>query len=253
MKRFFSILVAAVCLSASFEASAQNDTYLISNPQNARWSYRETDSNGKHVLTIHNSIESIEGDGVNGSIKILVEEVPVASPKEATKSYAFYRFKNGEYMADMSAGFEYTMFEGGLDSLLQSTIQKSYPDLPEDKKQDVIEKTKAEFLNMKGETRGIPRYPTVGKLPDYECYMKVSLVSMKVTGTDRKIVGKESIQTSAGVFDCFVLEETITIKSMMMKDVEKIKSWYAYGIGLVKEITYDKNGKLISTMTLSEL
>jgi hypothetical protein len=55
------------------------------------------------------------------------------------------------------------------------------------------------------------------------------------------------------VFDCFVLEETITIKSMMMKDVEKIKSWYAYGIGLVKEITYDKNGKLISTMTLSEL
>jgi hypothetical protein len=83
--------------------------------------------------------------------------------------------------------------------------------------------------------------------------MKVSLVSMKVTGTDRKIVGKESIQTSAGVFDCFVLEETITIKSMMMKDVEKIKSWYAYGIGLVKEITYDKNGKLISTMTLSEL
>ena len=76
---------------------------------------------------------------------------------------------------------------------------------------------------------------------------------MKVLGTDRRIVGKETIQTKAGTFDCFILEETITIKSMMMKDIEKIKSWYAYGIGLVKEISYDKNGKLISTMILNEV
>jgi hypothetical protein len=38
-----------------------------------------------------------------------------------------------------------------------------------------------------------------------------------------------------------------------MKEVEKIKAWYAYGIGLVKEITYDKSGKLISTMTLNAI
>jgi hypothetical protein len=40
---------------------------------------------------------------------------------------------------------------------------------------------------------------------------------------------------------------------MMMKDVEKNKSWYAYGIGLVKQITYDKKGNLISTMILNEI
>ena len=57
----------------------------------------------------------------------------------------------------------------------------------------------------------------------------------------------------AGSYDCFILEETITTKSMMMKEVEKIKSWYAYGIGLVKEVTYDKHGKLISTMILNEI
>ena len=39
----------------------------------------------------------------------------------------------------------------------------------------------------------------------------------------------------------------------MVKETEKIKSWYAYGIGLVKELTYDKNGKLISTMLLKEV
>ena len=76
---------------------------------------------------------------------------------------------------------------------------------------------------------------------------------MRVLGEDRRIVGKESIQTEAGRFDCFVMEEIITTKSMMMKDIEKIKSWYAYGIGLVKEITFDKNGKLISTMILDKI
>ena len=76
---------------------------------------------------------------------------------------------------------------------------------------------------------------------------------MKVSGQDRRIVGTERIQTEAGSYDCFVLEETITTKAMMMKDVEKIKSWFAYGIGMVKEITYDKHGKLISTITLNKV
>lgn len=76
---------------------------------------------------------------------------------------------------------------------------------------------------------------------------------MKVICDNRKIIDKERIQTKSGIFDCFVLEETMTTKSMMMKDVERIKSWYAYGIGMVKEITYDKNGNLISTMVLNEI
>ncbi len=77
------------------------------------------------------------------------------------------------------------------------------------KKKDVIEKTKAEFLKMSGEIRGIPRYPKVGKLPDYDFSIKVSLISMKVLGQDRRIVGRESIQTEAGMFDCFVLEDLL--------------------------------------------
>ena len=81
----------------------------------------------------------------------------------------------------------------------------------------------------------------------------MSIISMKVLGENRRIVGTESIQTEAGLFDCFILEETLTTKAMMMKDVETIKSWYAYGIGLVKETSYDKNGKLISTMLLNRV
>ena len=225
MKRIFEILVYTVCLSICYEANAQNDVYLVSDPQNAKWSYIEMDSKGKHVSTIYYSIDSIEGNGV----------------------------KDGEFMVDLSAGLEYNMFEGELDNLVHNTIMEKYPDLSEEQKKDLLEKTKAEFVKTSGEIRGIPRYPKVGKLPDYEFHCKVSIMSMNVSGEDRRIVGTERILTNAGSFDCFILEETITTKSMMMKDVEKIKSWYAYGIGLVKEITYDKNGKLISTMILNEV
>ena len=253
MKRIFEILVSTVCLSICHEANAQNDVFLVSDPQNAKWSYIETDSKGKHVLTVYYSIDSIEGNGVNGNIKMSLVEVPVASPKDTIKEFMFYRFKDGEFMVDLSAGLEYNMFEGELDNLVHNTIMEKYPDLSEEQKKDLLEKTKAEFVKTSGEIRGIPRYPKVGKLPDYEFHCKVSIMSMNVSGEDRRIVGTERILTNAGSFDCFILEETITTKSMMMKDVEKIKSWYAYGIGLVKEITYDKNGKLISTMILNEV
>jgi hypothetical protein len=154
---------------------------------------------------------------------------------------------------DVCAKFEDTIFDGRLDSLVRNTIKEKYPNIPEDKRKEVIEQTKSEFIKKSGETRGIPRYPKIGKLPDYEFHIKISLISMKVIGDNRRIIGRENIQTKAGLFDCFILEETITRKSMMMKDVEKIKSWYAYGVGLVKEMTYDANGKLTSTIILNEV
>ena len=253
MNRIFSILISIVCLSICYKTNAQNDVYLVSDPQTARWSYIETDSKGKQVLTAYYSIDSIEGNGVNGSIRMSLEEVPVASPKDTTKSFIFYSFKDGEFLVDVSAVLEYNIFEGNLDSLIRNTIKDKYADLSEENKKEIIKKTKNEFIKTSGEIRGIPRYPKVGKLPDYEFHCKVSIMGIKVRGEERRIVGTERIQTKAGAFDCFILEETISTKSMMMKDVEKIKSWYSYGIGLVKEITYDKNGKLISTMILNEV
>ena len=255
MKRIFSIFVSTICLTICFTANAQNTdkVYLAPNPQSARWSYIETDKDGKHITTVYNSIESIEGDGVNGKLKMRVEEVGVASPKDTVRSYNFYCFKDGEFMADMYSGFEDNIFEGQLDSVVRNTINEKYADLPGEKKKEVIEQIKSEFIKKSGEMRGIPRNPKVGQLPNYEFTCKINIISMKVLGEDRRIVGKESIQTKAGLFDCFILEETITIKSMMLKDVEKIKAWYAYGIGLVKEVSYDKNGKLVSTMILNEI
>lgn len=256
MKRIFTIIIAALCLSIGYETDAQTQdaVFLVPNPKTAKWSYIETDSNGKQIATFYFSVESINGNGVNGKMKVLVEEVPVASPKDANKSFYFYNFKDGELMPDIVAMFEDNIFGNNrLDSLVIETVKEKHPELPEEKKKELYEETKAHLINVSGEIRGIPRYPKVGKLPDYELSCKISIMSMKVLGQDRKIVGTEKIQTEAGVFDCFIMEETITTKAMMMKEVEKIRSWYAYGIGMVKEASYDKNGKLTSTMVLNTI
>ena len=138
MKLTFTFFLSIIGLSICYEASAQNDVYLVSNPQTARWSYIETDSNGKHILTIYNSVESIEGDGINGRIKLRVEEVPVTAAKDTTTSFMFYNFKDGEFIVDVSTGFEDTMFEGKLDSLVRNTIKEKYPDLSEENKKEVL-------------------------------------------------------------------------------------------------------------------
>ena len=249
MKQIFIILVSTVCLSLCNVINAQNKTqdsvFLAPNPLTARWSYTETDGNGKQIATIYNSVESIDGDAVNGSIKVRVEEVSVASPKDTIKSYMFYRFKDGEMMVDTGAMLSMEFFG--------DYIKEEYPDLTDEQMKEVLEEVKSRFAKISGEIRGIPRYPQTGKLPDYQFQFKFTIMSMKVVGEERRIVGTEKIQTEAGLFDCFIMEETISTKVLMVKETEKIKSWYAYGIGLVKEITYDKHGKLISTMTLNEI
>lgn len=249
MKRILAILAALVCCSVSAQTKSHihDDLYLVPNPQTARWSYIETDGNGKQVATVYQSVESMTGDAVNGSIKLRVEKVSTASPTDTLKSFIFYRFKDGEYMVDMNA-----MFEGDvLASLVGSAIEGESEVTEEDMK-EAIDKMKSQF-RISGEIRGIPRYAKVGTLPDYEFQFKFSIMSMKVLGEDRRIIGTERIMTDAGPFDCFIMEETITTKAMMMKDVEKTRSWYAYGIGLVKEITFDKNDKVVSTLTLNEI
>ena len=255
MKRIITILASIVCLSICHEADSQDTThvqdavYLVSDPQTARWSYIETDSKGKHTATVYNSVEAIDGDGVNGSLKLLVEEVSVESPEDTVRSFMYYRFKDGEYMVDITEGF----VEELLVSSIDSTIRQNGMEVTEEVRKEVLEEVKSRLFNISGEIRGIPRYPKVGKLPDYEFHFKFSIISTKVIGQERRIVGTERIQTEAGTFDCFILEETITTKALMMKDVERIRAWYAYGIGLVKEITYDKKGNLISSMTLNKL
>lgn len=75
---------------------AQEKVFFVTEPENARWSYKEMDGDGNTVATVYHSVETMKGDAVNGSVKLRVEKVRTASPADTLKSYIFYRFKDGE-------------------------------------------------------------------------------------------------------------------------------------------------------------
>ena len=250
MKRILHIMTCAIgfALSWGMNAYAQDNVFFAPDPETARWSYLEMDGNGATTATMVYSVDSMTGDAVNGSAKVKFESAGKQSSEAAAANFIYYKFKDGESTIDMNAFFE----EDVLGEFIDAAAGAEGIEATEEEKKKAIEEVK-KLIEVSGEVRGIPRYPVIGALPDYEFVFKFSFVSMSVKGTERKISGKEKLTTPAGTFDCFIMEETVTTKAMMQKEVEKTVSWYAYGVGLVKENTYDKKGKLVSTTLLNSI
>lgn len=237
----------AVCLALSWGTHAQEKVFFVPEPETARWSYLEKDADGTTVATIAYSVGTMNGDAVNGSVRLKMARVGTQSPADTLNSFLYYRFKDGECMVDMGAFFEADALAGLINAAAGDDVIGNSQD-----EKDALDEIR-KHIEVSGEIGGIPRYPVVGELPDYQFVFKLSILNISVKGTDRKICGQEAVVTPAGTFDCYILEETVTTKALMQKDVEKTVSWYAYGIGMVKENTYDKKGKLVSTTILNSI
>jgi hypothetical protein len=75
--------------------------------------------------------------------------------------------------------------------------------------------------------------------------------------SQRKVEGKESITTTAGTWDCFKISYNIEMKiSVMGAGVPmdlKATEWFAPGFGMVKSMSYNKNGKLMGSTQITKL
>ncbi len=78
---------------------------------------------------------------------------------------------------------------------------------------------------------------------------------MKVTMniSEHMVEARETIKTEGGEFDCLKVSYVANTKVSIVKSQSKIISWYADGIGVVKQENYDKKGKLVSTMVLTKV
>lgn len=123
-------------------------------------------------------------------------------------------------------------------------------------------KQQFEDMNMEMDISGtdiqIPNDLSVGKdLEDANISVSMSMGSIKmnttVDQTNRKVETKESITTPAGTFDCYLITETTTSKTMGATIEMNNKLWLAEGIGMVKQESYKKNGDLMTRMELTKL
>ncbi len=113
-------------------------------------------------------------------------------------------------------------------------------------------------MDVTGTDIEIPNDLNVGEtLEDANVSVSMSMSGIKmnisVDQTNRKVEKIESITTPAGTFDCYLITETTTSKTMGAKQEMNNKMWLAEGVGMVKQESYKKNGDLMSRMELTKL
>ncbi len=129
-------------------------------------------------------------------------------------------------------------------SLFPSAMMKQYEDMGME-------------MELSGTDIEIPNDLSVGQtLDDANVSIDLSMSGMnmkiKVDMTDRKVEKKETITTTAGTFDCYLITETNTSETMGASQEMYSKLWLSEGVGMVKQETYKKNGNLMSSSELSK-
>lgn len=105
----------------------------------------------------------------------------------------------------------------------------------------------------KGDESSIPSVLNVGmKIPDGKIELHVDKITAYILTQDRKVIDQKTITTKAGTFDCYLIKEKQITKAVGAK-TELVETWYAKGIGTVKQTVYDKKGRLKQSQELISL
>lgn len=69
------------------------------------------------------------------------------------------------------------------------------------------------------------------------------MLKNEVTISGAAYMGKDSIGTTAGRFECIKISYLKRTKILVKSETERITEWYAKGVGLVKSESHDMKGK----------
>ena len=72
---------------------------------------------------------------------------------------------------------------------------------------------------------------------------EVTMLTIKVTVSNRKVEAKEKITTPAGTFECYKISFDIETR-FIFKIKMTVKEWYSKGVGMVRTESYNKSGKM---------
>ncbi|WP_338791137.1 hypothetical protein [Bernardetia sp. MNP-M8] len=93
---------------------------------------------------------------------------------------------------------------------------------------------------------------------DYEVKQSMSgggmtLMTLTVSLTNRKVEGFETVTTPAGTFECIKISYDSDAKMSFMKRKSRCVEYLAKGVGLVKFESFDKKGRKESSQLLTKL
>jgi hypothetical protein len=80
----------------------------------------------------------------------------------------------------------------------------------------------------------------------------MTLFTMNVEVSNRKVIGQEKITTPAGTFECVKLSQDVKTKMIVNVEASSV-DWYAEEIGLVRSESFNTSGKLLGYSELTKV
>lgn len=214
----------------------------------AVFSYGQTDCEGylpfEEGLTFEHTHYDAKGKVTSVNSATFVEIKAVDAGFQGTVAYTMSDGKNkdageGNYVIQCAGG----VLKMDLSSMMNPAMTEAYQSME---------------MTMSGDGLQFPSSLAVGDvLPDGLTRIDVasngvSIVTLTFESKNRKVEAREKITTPAGTFDCYRIREEITYNAMFLNRSYAIVGWYAKGIGLVKQETYDAKGVMSSWMELTK-
>lgn len=182
----------------------------------------------------------------DGAINYTISEVRSEGAATAATFDMKYTDKKGKevFATDYSFTCENGLVKIDYESLFPSQMMQQYSEMGLE-------------MDISGTDIELPNDLKVGQeLSDANVSMAMNMSGIKmnvsVDQTNRKVEKKETITTPAGSFECYLLTENSTAKTMGATIETKSKLWLAEGIGMIKQETYKSNGNLMSSTELTK-
>jgi hypothetical protein len=196
---------------------------------NAQLEYKQYDKKGGLAGSSIQKIVDIKKSGGTVEVKIAAESFDAKGKSLGTMQLAA-RCEGGIYYIDMK-------------SLMNQQSMESYKDME---------------MKLEGGNLEIPSSMKAGDiLKNGDMKMSFSSggmasMNMTINVSNRKVEAVENITTPAGTFECYKISFDVATK-MMINVKSKGVEWYAKGTGMVKNETYDSNGKLLGSNVLTSI
>ena len=121
---------------------------------------------------------------------------------------------------------------------------------------NMLEQYKALQMDISGTDLELPNSLNVGhQLSAANVSLKISMSGINMNTTvdivDSKLEKKETVTPPVGTFDCYVIYSENNVKASIIKQKFSSRIWLAEGIGMVKQESYNKNGKLTGSTKLT--
>jgi len=100
-------------------------------------------------------------------------------------------------------------------------------------------------LIMVGDVSALRVPMTVGEeLPDSQIFSKLGIFNATLFISEKKVMDHKVLTIGGKDYDCWLIHEKVLTKTPFSTDTDIADTWYAEGVGCVKQTIYNAKGKL---------